>query len=129
MKKSQLNAIAYAYAEKKRRENRYKIVSLGLYSVFRAQKVYKTMTWFLKARDNYWKKYEKMINDIREKMYLEHKYEKRMYDNSLDFDDIIAHKKLASRFSVVETACERELDRIFNHAIIQYYRGAADGNR
>lgn len=129
MKKSQLNAIAYAYAEKKRRENQDEIVSLGLYPVFRAQKVYKTMTWFLKAREKYWEKYEKMINDIHKKFDFECNYEKWMYDNSFERDDKIAHNARASRCAVVVSACERELDRILSHAVEMHYGDSAYGNR
>lgn len=129
MKKSQLNAIAYAYAEKKRRANREQLVGLGLVPVFNMQKEYRTITWFLKARENCWKNYEKMINDIRKKMDDEGNFEQWMDDNSFNRDDKIAHKTRASRCAVVVSACERELDRILNHAVRQYCGGAADGNR
>ena len=129
MKKSQLNAIAYAYAEKKRRENQNELVSLGLYPVFRAQKVYKTMTWFLKAREKYWEKYEKMINDIRKKMELEGRYEQWCFEKACDRVEKNAHSISIKLCSAVVAACERELDRILNHAVRQHCEGAADGNR
>lgn len=129
MKKSQLNAIAYAYAEKKRRENRDEIVSLGLWPIFRAQKSYKTMSWFLKARENCWKKYEKMINELRDKMDFEGNYEQWMANNSFDRDEKKAHNARAARCALVAAMCARELDRILNRAIVLRYGGPADGNR
>ena len=128
MKKSQLNAIAYAYAEKKRRENREQLVGLGLVPVFNMQKEYKTITWFLKARENCWKKYEKIINDIREKMELECRYEKWSFENACGRVEKNKHSISSKLCALVVAACERELDRILNHAVIQHCGGAADGN-
>ena len=128
MKKSQLNAISYAYAEKKRRENREELVSLGLVSVFNKQKAYRTITRFLKARENCSKKYEKLINDIREKMELEGRYEQVSFENAFGRLEKKAHSIRIKHCAVVVAACERELDRILNHAVRQHCGGAADGN-
>ena len=129
MKKSQLNAIAYAYAEKKRRENRGQLVRLGLVAVFNMQKEYRTITWFLKARENCCKKYEKMINDIRKKMELEGSYEQWFFENARGRVEKNAHSIRAKHCAVVVAACERELDRILKHAVEMHYGGSADGNR
>lgn len=129
MKKSQLNAIAYAYAEKKRRENREELVRLGLVSVFNMQKEYRTITWFLKARENCCKKYEKMINNVRKKMELEGTYEQFYFKkNAWDRVEKNAHSIRIKHCAVVVAACERELDRILNHAVRQHCGGAAYGN-
>ena len=129
MKKSQLNAIAYAYAEKKRRENREELVRLGLVLVFNNQKEYRTITWFLKARENCCKKYEKMINDIRKKIELEGRYEQWCFEKAVTRVEKNAHSFNIKLCSAVAAACERELGRILNHAVRQYCGGAADGNR
>ena len=128
MKKSQLNAIAYAYAKKKRRENREELVRIGLVSVFNMQKEYRTITWFLKARENCCKKYEKMINDIRKKIELEGRYEKWCFENACGSVEKNAHSIRSKLCYAVVAACERELDRILNHAVRQHCGGAADGN-
>lgn len=128
MNKSQLNAISYAYADKKRRENREKLVRLGLVSVFNKQKAYRTITRFLKARENCSKKYEKMINDIREKMKLEGQYEQWYFENAWGRLEKNAHSIRAKHCAVVVAACERELDRILNHSVRQHCEVAADGN-
>lgn len=128
MKKSQLNAIAYAYAEKKRRKNREELVRLGLVSVFDVQKEYRTITWFLKERENCSKKYEKMINDIRKKIELEGRYEQWCFENACSRLEKNAHSISIKICSAVAAACERELDRIFNHAVRQHCGSAADGN-
>lgn len=129
MKKSQLNAIAYAYAEKKRRANREQLVGLGLVPVFNMQKEYRTITWFLKSRENCWKKYEKIINDIREKMELEGRYEQWSFENACGRLEKIEHSISIKLCAVVVSACERELDRILKHAVEMHYGDSANGNR
>lgn len=51
MKRSQLNAISYAYSKKRRFEALDKIDEMGLNIVYKWQKLYKTPMGFIKASD------------------------------------------------------------------------------
>ena len=125
MKKSQLNAIAYAYAEKKRRENSAEIERLGLGLIFLTQKKYKTMTWFLKARENCSERYEKLILELSARFsHIRDFAERNAAATSVKYSQ---HSRIAevARFAAADSvaACERELDRILNHAVRQHCGG------